>query len=118
MLQNKNGIVFGVANKRSIAWGIAQKLQQAGAQLAITYQNERLAADVFFAALLWSFSVNTPAARSNDAPAGSRPSKERRPSASACSTSGEAPGLEQPPDPSHRVASVTITTGRDIDSQK
>jgi enoyl-[acyl-carrier protein] reductase I len=35
-------VVFGVANKRSIAWAIAQKMQQAGAQLAITYQNERL----------------------------------------------------------------------------
>jgi len=37
--------VFGVANKRSIAWAIAQCLQQAGARLAITYQNERLAAE-------------------------------------------------------------------------
>ncbi len=34
--------MFGVANKRSIAWAIAQQMQQAGAQLAITYQNERL----------------------------------------------------------------------------
>jgi enoyl-[acyl-carrier protein] reductase I len=34
--------VFGVANKRSIAWAIAQHMQQAGATLAITYQNERL----------------------------------------------------------------------------
>jgi enoyl-[acyl-carrier protein] reductase I len=34
--------VFGVANKRSIAWAIAQRLQAAGAKLAITYQNERL----------------------------------------------------------------------------
>jgi enoyl-[acyl-carrier protein] reductase I len=38
----KTAVVFGVANKRSIAWGIAQRLQQAGWQLAITYQNERL----------------------------------------------------------------------------
>jgi len=42
-LQGRNAIVFGVANKRSIAWAIAQKLQQAGAKLLITYQNERLA---------------------------------------------------------------------------
>jgi enoyl-[acyl-carrier protein] reductase I len=35
-------IVFGVANKRSIAWSIAQGLHQAGAKLALTYQNERL----------------------------------------------------------------------------
>src|ERR1700675_3724104 len=38
----KTAVIFGVANKRSIAWAIAQKLQQAGWQLAITYQNERL----------------------------------------------------------------------------
>ena len=44
-LEGRVAVVFGVANKRSIAWGIAQKLQQAGAQLVITYQNERLAAE-------------------------------------------------------------------------
>jgi enoyl-[acyl-carrier protein] reductase I len=45
--------VFGVANKRSIAWAIAQQMQQAGARLAITYQNERLKqeADDLIAAL-------------------------------------------------------------------
>ena len=41
--QQKNAVIFGLANKRSIAWAIAQKLQQAGWRLAITYQNERLA---------------------------------------------------------------------------
>lgn len=41
-LEGRNVVVFGVANKRSIAWAIAQHLQQAGAKLAITYQNERL----------------------------------------------------------------------------
>ncbi len=44
-LEGRVAVVFGVANKRSIAWGIAQRLQQAGAQLVITYQNERLAAE-------------------------------------------------------------------------
>jgi len=39
----KTAVIFGVANKRSIAWAIAQKLQLAGWRLAITYQNERLA---------------------------------------------------------------------------
>jgi enoyl-[acyl-carrier protein] reductase I len=39
----KTAVIFGVANKRSIAWAIAQKLQQAGWRLAVTYQNERLA---------------------------------------------------------------------------
>src|SRR5262252_5011277 len=42
-MQGRTTVVFGVANKRSIAWAIAQKLQAAGASLAITYQNERLA---------------------------------------------------------------------------
>src|SRR5437667_7900718 len=35
-------VTFGLANKRSIAWAIAQKLHQAGWRLGITYQNERL----------------------------------------------------------------------------
>ena len=42
LLSGKLGVVFGVANKRSIAWAIAQQMQQAGARLVITYQNERL----------------------------------------------------------------------------
>lgn len=41
-LQGRVAVVFGVANKRSIAWAIAQGLAAAGAKLAITYQNERL----------------------------------------------------------------------------
>ena len=41
-LEGRNIVVFGVANKRSIAWAIAQQLQAAGAKLAITYQSERL----------------------------------------------------------------------------
>ena len=41
-LEDRVAVVFGVANKRSIAWSIAQGLHQAGAKLAITYQNERL----------------------------------------------------------------------------
>ncbi len=42
MLQNKQGIIFGVANKRSIAWATAQALHKAGARLAFTYQGDRL----------------------------------------------------------------------------
>jgi len=42
LLKGKKGIVFGVANKRSIAWGIAKALSAHGAQLAFTYQGERL----------------------------------------------------------------------------
>ncbi len=38
----KTAVIFGLANKRSIAWAIAQKLHADGWRLAITYQNERL----------------------------------------------------------------------------
>ena len=37
-----NAVIFGVANDRSIAWAIAQKLAEAGARIALTYQNDRL----------------------------------------------------------------------------
>ena len=46
MLNNKNGIIFGVANKRSIAWATAQALHEAGARLAFAYQGERLKENV------------------------------------------------------------------------
>src|SRR5256714_11283893 len=46
MLNNKNGIIFGVANKRSIAWATAQALHDAGARLAFAYQGERLKENV------------------------------------------------------------------------
>ena len=42
MLKNKKGIIFGIANDHSIAWGIAKKLKENGAELAVTYQNEIL----------------------------------------------------------------------------
>ena len=41
-LSGQKGIVFGVANDRSIAWAITESLSQAGARLALTYQGERL----------------------------------------------------------------------------
>jgi enoyl-[acyl-carrier protein] reductase I len=44
-LKGKVAVVFGLANKRSIAWAICQKLSEAGASLAICYQNERLQRD-------------------------------------------------------------------------
>jgi enoyl-[acyl-carrier protein] reductase I len=46
LLDGKLGIVFGVANKRSIAWAIAQAWAKAGAKLAFTYQGERLKENV------------------------------------------------------------------------
>jgi len=42
MLTGKRFIIFGVASKRSIAWGIASAMHREGASLAFTYQNERL----------------------------------------------------------------------------
>ena len=46
LLDGKLGIVFGVANKRSIAWAIAQAWQREGARLAFTYQGDRLKENV------------------------------------------------------------------------
>ena len=40
IMKNKKGLIMGVANERSIAWGIARKLSEEGAQLAFSYQNE------------------------------------------------------------------------------
>ena len=45
-LNGKKGIVFGVANHRSIAWAISQKLLDAGADVTIAYQNERFKSGV------------------------------------------------------------------------
>lgn len=41
-LSGKNGVIFGVANDHSIAWAIAKILGDAGARVALTYQNDRL----------------------------------------------------------------------------
>src|SRR5436309_7361213 len=46
MLEGKTGLIFGVANKRSIAWAIAQALSAEGMRLAFTYQGERLKENV------------------------------------------------------------------------
>ena len=42
MLKNKKGLILGIANDHSIAWGIAKSLYDEGAKIAITYQNETL----------------------------------------------------------------------------
>jgi enoyl-[acyl-carrier protein] reductase I len=57
-LAGKNGIVFGVANKRSIAWAIAQAWHEAGARLAFTYQGERLKENL--EELVGTFGKETP----------------------------------------------------------
>ena len=46
LISDKVGIIFGVANKRSIAWATAQALHEAGARLAFAYQGERLKENV------------------------------------------------------------------------
>lgn len=43
LLQGKTALIVGVANKNSIAWGIAERFAQEGARLVFSYQNERLA---------------------------------------------------------------------------
>ena len=58
LLAGKSGIVFGVANRRSIAWAIAQAWAGAGATLAFTYQGERLKENV--EELAGTFGADTP----------------------------------------------------------
>jgi len=57
LLDGKTGIVFGVANKRSIAWAIAQAWHKEGAKLAFTYQGERVKENV--AELAGTFGADT-----------------------------------------------------------
>jgi len=42
LMAGKKGVVLGVANERSIAWGIAQACASQGAELALTFQGEAL----------------------------------------------------------------------------
>jgi len=58
ILDGKTGVVVGVANKRSIAWAIAQAWAREGARLAFTYQGERLKENV--AELAGTFGADTP----------------------------------------------------------
>lgn len=46
LLEGRTGIILGIANKRSIAWGIAQAANREGARLILAYQNERLGENV------------------------------------------------------------------------
>jgi len=58
LLEEKFGVVFGVANQRSIAWAIAQAWAREGAKLAFTYQGERVKENV--AELAGTFGADTP----------------------------------------------------------
>jgi len=42
LMQGKRGLIMGLANDRSLAWGIAKKLREHGAELAFSYQGEAL----------------------------------------------------------------------------
>ena len=42
LLSGKRALVLGIANERSIAWGIARSMHEEGASLALTYQNESI----------------------------------------------------------------------------
>jgi len=42
LMQGKRGVILGVANNRSIAWGIAKACREAGAEIALTYQGDAL----------------------------------------------------------------------------
>ena len=57
-MAGRYGLVFGVANRRSIAWAIAKAWHEAGAKLAFTYQGERLKENV--EELASSFGADTP----------------------------------------------------------
>ena len=57
-LSGKTGVIFGVANKRSIAWAIAKAWGQAGAKLIFNYQGERLKENV--EELVSEFGADTP----------------------------------------------------------
>lgn len=46
LLEGKTGLIMGVANKRSIAWGITNAVSKAGARVVLTYQSERLGENV------------------------------------------------------------------------
>jgi enoyl-[acyl-carrier protein] reductase I len=46
LLDGKTGLILGIANKRSLAWGIAQAVSREGARLAVTFQGERLEENV------------------------------------------------------------------------
>ena len=58
LLAGKTGVVFGVANKRSIAWAIAKAWAAAGARLMFNYQGERLKENV--EELVAEFGENVP----------------------------------------------------------
>src|SRR3982074_2021715 len=67
LLEGRRGLVFGVANRRSIAWAIAQALAREGAELAFTFQGERIEQGVRDLAATVNSPVVVPADVTQDA---------------------------------------------------
>ena len=57
-IENKCGLILGVANERSIAWGISKVLSNSGAEIALSYQNDEM-----FESALQSVGVKCPASK-------------------------------------------------------
>jgi enoyl-[acyl-carrier protein] reductase I len=66
-LHGKRALIVGIASQRSIAWGIANAMHREGAQLAFTYQNERLRDRVDEAASTFGSNIVLPCDVANDA---------------------------------------------------
>lgn len=66
-LQGKRALVVGIASKRSIAWGIAAAMRREGAELAFTYQNEKLRERVGDAAATFGSDIVLPCDVAQDA---------------------------------------------------
>ena len=65
-LEGKNGVILGVANERSIAWAVARVLGEAGARLALTYQDDRLKERVVRLAETLDGAMTVPCDATND----------------------------------------------------
>lgn len=66
-MQDKRVLIVGVASNRSIAWGIAEAMKAQGAEIAFTYQNEKLKERVEKLAAECGSSIVLPCDVSNDA---------------------------------------------------
>ena len=66
LLKNKNVLIVGVANKHSIAAGIAESMSKNGANIALTYQNERLKDNVIKLGKDWGVDTFLPCDVSSD----------------------------------------------------
>ncbi|CAH9019010.1 enoyl-ACP reductase [Candidatus Nitrosacidococcus sp. I8] len=65
-LANKKALIIGIASARSIAWGVAQAMHREGAELALTYQNEKLQSRVEKLASECNAKITLPCDVSND----------------------------------------------------